>query len=222
MIKIFEDTTKNPLEKIGIMSGICWNSSIDEKDKNITRAEKCISSEHGRVLEFVNVEILIDGYSARCIRELYTHIGGMPTRLQESTRYVNCNNFSFYNPFNDKEKSIVYEKIMSDIKSSYQKLLDMGASKEDSANVLPLGMNTKMILKCNLRMLVNFMNQRLCTRAYKEIYKLAQDIKKALFVYSDEWKWICDNLFVAKCEKQGYCVEENCCGKNQKRFGHFV
>lgn len=32
--------------------------------------------------------MILDGYSARVIREWYTHIGGSPTRLQASTRYI--------------------------------------------------------------------------------------------------------------------------------------
>ena len=32
--------------------------------------------------------MVLQGYSARVAREWYTHIGGMPTRLQASTRYI--------------------------------------------------------------------------------------------------------------------------------------
>ncbi len=31
---------------------------------------------------------MLEGYSARVIRKWYTHIGGQPTRLQASTRYI--------------------------------------------------------------------------------------------------------------------------------------
>ena len=73
-------------------------------------------------------------------------------------------------------------------------------------------MNTKIVWKINLRALIHFMNERLCTRAYKEIRMLCNEIKEKLSAYSDEWKWICDNYFVSKCKDIGYCKEDKCCG----------
>ena len=84
---IQKETTQNPLQVMGKMAGICWNAPTDDKDKNIKRALDCIESGHGRVSEFPQIYIILDGYSARAIREFYTHIGGGPTRLQASTRY---------------------------------------------------------------------------------------------------------------------------------------
>lgn len=222
MIEVFKTTDKFPLQKIGVMAGVCWNSPIDDTKKNIARAKDCILSGHGRVLEFVDIELCIGGYSARAIREYYTHIGGSPTRLQESTRYVNCENFEYYLP-NDichKQDFIeIYSKIMQTIKNAYTYFIMAGISKEDAANILPLGMMTKIVDKRNLRNMINLMNQRLCTRAYSEIRTLANEIKKALSEYSDEWKWICDNLFVPKCDVNGLCIEKKCCGRKTKIRG---
>ena len=61
----------------------------EDPEKNYKRGMDCIISGHGRVMEYVNVEMIIAGYSARVEREWYTHIGGSPTRLQSSTRYIN-------------------------------------------------------------------------------------------------------------------------------------
>ena len=221
MIKILDETTKYPLQKIGKMAGICWNSPIDDTGKNIKRAKDCILSGHGRVLEFVDIEMCISEYSARCIREYYTHIGGSPTRLQESTRYVDCENFNYFIP-----KSILnygmealepYGNVMMMIQDTYKKLSELNIPKEDIANILPLGMYTKIVDKRNLRNLINLMNQRLCSRAYSEIRTLANEIKSELSKYSDEWKWICDNLFVSKCEVNGFCIEKKSCGRKAKQ-----
>ena len=93
----------------------------------------------------------------------------------------------------------------------------MGVPKEDAANVLPLGMHTKVVWKGNVRMLENFMNQRLCSRAYKELRALANKLAKELSSKNEEWKWIVDNLFVPKCKKLGYCPEKNGCGISKKK-----
>lgn len=218
MIEIFDTTDKFPLQKIGKMAGVCWNSPIDDPEKNINRAKDCITSGHGRVLEYVDIELCISEYSARAIREYYTHIGGGPTRLQESTRYVNCKTFGFFVPPTVKDKALdTYNECMDFIKAKYQELLDNGVSREDAANVLPLGMYTKIVDKRNLRNMIALMNQRLCTRAYSEIRTMANEIRTALSNYSDEWKWICDTQFVPKCDVSGFCIEAKCCGRKPKK-----
>lgn len=220
MITIFDSTDKNPLEKIGRMAGVCWGSPVDDREKNVRRAKDCIKSGHGRVLEFVDIELCIEKYSARAIREYYTHIGGAPTRLQESTRYVNCDKFEFFVPPTVEKSADAGREFLScmeNIRLSYKKLLELGVSREDAANVLPLGMATKIVDKRNLRNMINLMNQRLCTRAYSEIRSLAQEIKSALSDYSDEWKWIAENLFVPKCDVSGFCTETKSCGRRPKK-----
>ena len=211
MIKIIKGT-KTPLNDIGESAGICWHSPINEK-ANIERAKECIKSHHGRVEEYPDLTMHISEYSARCIRELYTHIIGT-TRLQESTRYVNCNDFKFFVSKDIKGKNLeVYNNIMKEIATAYTKLIDGGVTKEDAANILPLGMHTAIILKINLRAMEHFMNVRLCNRAYKEIRALSQEMKEVVKNYSPEWAWLADNLFVPSCEAMGYCPEKLCCGK---------
>ena len=98
MITILEETTKNPITLMGARAGVCWGADIADNEKNYNRGLDCIKSGHGRVMEYVNVEMVIDGYSARVIREWYTHIGGAPTRLQASTRYINYKTFDIVVP----------------------------------------------------------------------------------------------------------------------------
>jgi len=218
MIEVLNITEKNPLEHIGMVAGICWNSPVDNPEKNRKRAVSCINSGHGRVMEYAGAELVISGYSARCIRELYTHIIGT-TRLQESTRYVNMEDFKYYVPatVESEEQKAAYKECMSSIAGSYSSLIESGVSKEDAANLLPLGMDTKIVLKINLRALIHFMEMRLCTRAYKEIRTLSAELKKVLSEYSEEWKFIADNYFLPKCEAAGFCIEEKCCGRKPKK-----
>jgi len=200
--------------------GICWNSDTNIPDKNIKRAKDCIESGHGRVMEYVDIEFVLEEASARMMRELYTHIGGDPTRLQSSTRYVDAKNFKYFTPpkiDNNPGAKAIYEACMKKIAESYEQLVTIDIPKEDAANVLPLGMHSKMVMKCNLRMLENLCAQRLCTRAYHEIRKFAQQLKNQLAEKNEEWEWIASNLFVPKCEKTGYCTEAKCCGRKNKR-----
>lgn len=218
---IQNDTTKNPLQLIGRESGICWNADINNIEKNIQRAKDCINSDHGRVMEFPQVYMVLDNYSARVIREFYTHIGGMSTRLQASTRYIDYESgFEFVTPpsieRNAKAKKI-YNDAMDQILNGLQ-LLDMeGIPKEDCAMLLPLGMCTKVVCRTNFRNLVDMSRQRMCTRAYYEFRLLFNDIYKALMDYSPEWKWLVETCFMPKCKAVGFCNEKKSCGKMPKK-----
>ena len=102
---ILPETTKQPITLIGERAGICWGADTSDPEANYRRGWDCITSGHGRTLEFVNVELLIDGYSARVIREWYTHIGGAPTRLQASTRYIDYGEFDYVVPPSIRERN---------------------------------------------------------------------------------------------------------------------
>ena len=213
--------------RCGFNAGVCWNAPLDDKEKNIKRAISCIKAGHGRVMEYVDVELVISDVSARCLRELYTHIGGAPTRLQASTRYISeQSGFDFYTPpkiDNNIAAKQMYIEGMGTIQKVYNGLLEGGMTKEDAANVLPLGMMSKMVWKVNLRTLINFMNRRLCMRALREIRDLSVEIKDRLAEKNEEWAWIAENLFVPTCEQYKYrnpnlvfCPEQQCCGKHKK------
>lgn len=219
-INILDGTTRNPLQKIGECSGICWNSDTKDVAKNRKRAIECIESGHGRVLEFVTIQMEISEVSARVIREWYTHIGGMPTRLQESTRYVNESKFTYVVPKSiSRNKDILkeYENIMSSIQQGYQHLNILGVPKEDCAMVLPLGMTTKIVDQRNLRNLIDMSRVRMCNRAYWEYRQLMDAVCKSLSEYSDEWKYIVDNYLHPKCIESGHCNEKKSCLKKQTK-----
>ena len=221
-ITILPETTKNPISLIGERAGVCWNADTSDREKNYKRGMDCILANHGRTLEFVNVEMIIDGYSARVIREWYTHIGSMPTRLQASTRYIDYEDksFSYICPpsiLNNEEGSKIYFDAMDNIQESLRKLSALDLPREDVAMLLPLGMTTKIVDRRNLRNLVDMSHQRMCTRAYWEYKQLFNDICNTLRKYSDEWKWNVDNLFKPKCDVFGYCTEKKSCGRKDKK-----
>ena len=213
---INSDTTKNPITMIGRYAGECWGSDTSDDSKNYKRGIDCLRNQHGRTFEYPDVYMTIDGYSARVIREWYTHIGGSPTRLQASTRYINYNDFEYIIPPSINKNPAAkneFIKAMTQIKASLMALEDMKIPKEDLAMLLPLGMTTKIVCKHNLRNLIDMSHQRMCNRAYWEYRELFEDVCVALSQYSDEWKYIVDNYFMSKCEILGGCPESKGCGK---------
>lgn len=215
-ITLLPETTKYPITLMGRRAGYCWGADITDDEKNYKRGLECLKANHGRVMEYVNIEMVIDEYSARVIREWYTHIGGMPTRLQGSTRYINYKDFGYVIPpkiLNNEEARIVYDNVMSVISSGLQYLENLGIPREDSAMLLPLGMETTEVDKRNLRSAIDMSRQRMCKRAYWEYRDLFKEYCEVLSDYSEEWKFIVDNYMMPKCEALGYCPEKKSCGR---------
>ena len=213
-------TTKTPLQMIGESAGFCWGSDISDANKNMKRAIECIASGHGRTMEFPDIHLILDGYSARVIREFYTHIGCLPTRLQSSTRYVDAKSFKYVTPpsvFKNEKAKQVYDETMEHIREGYAKLEELGIKREDAAMVLPLGMETVIVDKRNFRNLVDMAKNRMCTRAYWEYRQLMNDICEALSSYSGEWNTLVKLCMKPKCEISGYCTESKSCGRKPKK-----
>ena len=209
-------TCKNPITMIGAEAGVCWGANTSDDRKNYLRGIDCLNSGHGRTFEFPDVYMVLNGVSARVIREWYTHIGGLPTRLQESTRYIDYQHgFSYVTPPSIKHNPSakeVYDDLMRCIKTHLEDLDSLGVPREDSALGLPLGMETSIVCKHNLRNLMDMSHQRMCNRAYHEYRALFQDICNALSDYSEEWAYIVEHFFVPKCKLVGFCAEKKTCG----------
>ena len=218
---ILPETPKNPLSLIGERAGICWNADVSDDEKNIKRGIGCIEAGHGRTMEFVDVHMIIDGFSARVMREYYRHVGGLTPYLQASTRYIDYKDFDVIRPASierNKEALVEFNMTVKNLRKSLEALKTLGVPNEDVANLLPLGMATKCIEKRNLRNLVDMSHVRKCTRAYHEYrLELFPAIENALKDYSDQWAWIIDNLFKPKCEVFGYCDEKNSCGRMPRK-----
>lgn len=220
-ITIQKFTTKNPIELIGKEAGICWGSDTETPEKNYRRGLNCLENGHGRTFEYPDIYMILDGYSARVIREWYTHIGGAPTRLQASTRYINYEaGFDYVTPHTverNTEAAGIYRDAMNDIAEALRKLDSLGIPREDSAMLLPLGMTTKVVDRRNLRNLIDMSRQRMCTRAFWEYREMFDDICRALSAYSEQWKYLVDHYMMPKCEVLGYCPEKKSCGRKPRK-----
>lgn len=221
-VTILPETTKNPISLVGQRAGVCWGADTTDAAANYRRGWDCITSGHGRTLEYVNIEMVLDGYSARVMREWYTHIGGAPTRLQASTRYIDYRGFDYIVPPSiegNTEAKMRYISTMDTIRRTTAKLEEMDLPREDIANLLPLGMTTRVVDRRNLRNLIDMSRQRMCQRAYWEFRELFGDIYGALSKVSEEWNELVGEVFYPKCEILHYCPEKHGCGRYPKRGG---
>ena len=216
MIKIL-NYINNPLTTIGIVASECYNTKLKDETHARRIAEHCIRSGHGRNLEFADITMTISGYSARMVRELYTHIVGT-SRTQSSTRYIIYDEFEYITPSNLKGEALeIYQNTMNSIKEGYKKLKDLGIENDITGYILPLGMTSTFNLKINARALEHMANLRMCNRALLEFRQFMKELKQELSKLDEEWKWISDNLLVPKCTKYGYCDEDYGCGLKPKK-----
>jgi thymidylate synthase (FAD) len=101
----------------------------------------------------------------------------------------------------------IYHNVMRDLAFKYKLLQELGIPNEDARMILPNACETQIEVKMNLRTLMNFMNERLCTCAQWEIRELALAMKKAIVEKYPEL----EPYLVPKCEKYGkalgFCME---------------
>ncbi len=208
MIKVI-NATQNPIQLMGKVAGCCYGSK-DEPQANYKRGVKCLKDGHGRVLEYPDVVISIDGYSARMVRELYTAMVGV-SKLQSSTRYITYDNMDYYTP-ESLQGNQEYVDAMEAIRTSYKALVDSGIAKEDVANILPLGMISKTVIKINYRALLHMAEIRMCERAYIEFRDFMQELIQVLSTIDEEWAELMTYM-KPKCK---ICTEKESCPRLKK------
>ena len=201
--------TENPIGAIEEAACNCYNSQ--PTGGKIMKA--CYKSGHHSVLEFCDFTFHIEGVSRALTHQLVRH--RMASYAQRSQRYCSEDGFEYVLPLTIKNKEcakIEYDKLMDKIAETYEYLQELGVPNEDARYILPNACETTIEVKMNLRELIHFMNERLCTRAQWEIRQLAREMKLAIEAECPELA----EYLVPKCEKHDYhfCTEHKSCGRH--------
>lgn len=208
--------TKYPIVTCARAASMCYNS---EPSRKIVRG--CIKSGHSSIIEHANYTFKITGVSRSLLAQLTRHRHA--SYSVQSQRYVSYyDGVEFVDPVfaNEKVEEVFNNNVSSAIKD-YEYMMELGAKPEDARAVLPNAMPTDLVMTMNLRAMMNFMNERLCTRAQLEIRKMANKMKEAVLScpdHTDEDKEIVKSILVPKCERYEipFCPEYQSCGKHQK------
>jgi thymidylate synthase (FAD) len=203
---ILVNATEDPIMSIAKAASNCYDS---RPHKGIVR--HCYQSGHHSVLEFANFHLHISGVSRALSHQLVRH--RIASYAQRSQRYVRENEFDYVFPSSiehDEQGAKIFTDVMRQIQEAYGKLISLGIAAEDARAVLPNACETIIDVNMNLRSLMNFMNERLCSHAQDEIRELAREMKNVLTIHYPEL----EEYLVPKCEKLGYCTEgKKCCGR---------
>ena len=189
--------TEDPILAIEEAASNCYNSEAIGDGKIMNH---CIKSGHTSVTEFCDFTFHIEGVSRALSHQLVRH--RMASYAQRSQRYCNENGFGYVKPRTIKADSpaeVIYNNAMDYLSNTYKLLQELDIPNEDARMVLPNACETQIEVKMNLRALMNFMNERLCSCAQWEIRELAMKMRNAIIEKVPELM----PYLVPKCEKNG-------------------
>ena len=201
--------TKDPIFAIEEAAANCYNSTPTGDGKIM---KHCIKSGHTSVTEFCDFTFHIEGVSRALSHQLVRH--RLASYAQRSQRYCNEDDFGYVIPpsiQNNEDACDSYAGMMQAIQEWYSELQEYGIPNEDARMVLPNACETQIEVKMNLRTLMNFMNERLCSCAQWEIRAMALAMKKAVVEQVPELA----AYLVPKCEKNG--KEFGACNESKQR-----
>ena len=201
--------TKDPILAIEEAASNCYNSEATGDGKIM---KHCIKSGHTSVTEFCDFTFHIEGVSRALSHQLVRH--RLASYAQRSQRYCSEGSFSFITPKSIESNisaHLKYMDLIEKINDTYELLQELGIPNEDARMVLPNACETQIEVKMNLRALMNFMNERLCTCAQWEIRELAQKMRNAVIEQVPEL----EPYLVPKCEKNG--KEFGACNESKSR-----
>lgn len=202
--------TPNAAQKIENIACVCYDSEPTEDCKIF---KGCMKSGHGSVAEHSDITFKVT-CSRACSHQLVRHRTGKFT--QRSQRYCKEDGFDYYIPqsiANDRQALEIYNEVIHNIQANYKWLLDMGVEAEDARYILPNACETTIFITMDFRNFFHFLNERLCTRAQKEIRDIAKEMARLAVEACPIIKPYC----VPKCESFSiaYCPESKGCGRHK-------
>lgn len=173
-----------------------------------------LDSGHHSVLEHASFTFFISGVSRALSHQLVRHRIGV-SYSQQSQRYC-----AFEDGFNyvippsinkDPELLAKFRELMTQINDTYQYFLKKEIPAEDARMVLPNACTTNLTVSINLRALMHFCEERMCTCAQGEIRQMARSMAKLITDKIPELK----EYLREKCYRLGYCNENSkrSCGR---------
>lgn len=208
------DITNNPIEKIYKAYRICYSKDSWDNIKIKSEKEMCdfivplMMEQHTSPLEHVSFSFAIEGISRACLAQLTRH-RTFKFNVQ-SQRYVDGKNFDFVMPNLDYVKHFsskiqakdIIEDVFKDLSELYDELITLGVKKEDARAILPQATTCNLIVTMDLNNFRNFLRQRKCIHAQKEIRELAFtmiDLLKPHIPFVDYKVLLCEQGLCSKC-----------------------
>ena len=190
-----------------------YENAVDE-EKMLKLIKRVVGSGHYSTIEHIQVSFAISNVSRACTHQLVRH--RHMSFSQKSQRYVKeKGQFDYLIPptiEKNPELKEKFENFMQEISNKYLEFTEAGIPAEDARAVLPNACATSLVASLNLRELIHIANLRLCSRAQYEIRMMVKMMCDELI---KEEPWL-KSYLVPKCETNGFCDEDKCCGRKPK------
>ena len=170
-----------------------------------------VASGHVSPIEHVSFTFAVQGISRALSHQLVRH--RIASFSQQSQRYVDGSAFDYILPPAIARNAAAKERFLRcleeigeayrDVKAILEESGRKDKAKEDARFLLPQAAETRIIVTMNCRGLLNFFEQRCCTRAQWEIRAMAG----AMLQQCQEVLPVIFSTAGARCERLGYCPE---------------
>ena len=170
-----------------------------------------VASGHVSPIEHVSFTFAVQGISRALSHQLVRH--RIASFSQQSQRYVDGSAFDYILPPAIARNAAAKERFLRcleeigeayrDVKAILEESGRKDKAKEDARFLLPQAAETRIIVTMNCRSLLNFFEQRCCTRAQWEIRATAG----AMLQQCQEVLPVIFSTAGARCERLGYCPE---------------
>lgn len=193
-----------------------FKNITSDNEKKLNLIKRIISSGHYSTIEHIQLTFAINNISRAATHQLVRHRHA--SFSQKSQRYVKEADFDYIIPSAIERKPELLEKFtkhMESVSKLYADFIEAGIKKEDARAILPNATASSIVCSLNLRELIHLANLRLCTRAQAEIRSCVSKMCKLVI---EKEPWLSEHL-VPKCERLGYCDEDNSCGKVATKNG---
>ena len=168
--------------------------------------QRVVNSGHMSTIEHVAFTFAIENVSRGLQQQITRH--RLANFSIQSTRYNNVENMGVYKAPSIKKNEAIskeYDDFVKTAAGFYKHLIDNGIPKEDARDVLPIALNSNIVMTMNCRELIHFFELRLCMKAQKEIRDLAKEMLK---LCQERLPEVFENIG-PKCKQIGYCNEGN-------------
>lgn len=182
-----EGTSVNPVEHIGRMASICYDSDT-AAEACVRRAGKCKDSGHLATMRFAFATFNVSGISRICSHQIVrmAHAG----ILQRSQRYVKETGIQFVRPpalaDMPPDYQLRWEGLETQSRALYDDGIRLGLKKEDARFALLAGSETELNLCLNFQAWQDFLHNRTGKHAQWEVRAVALEIEHQLHLLAPE------------------------------------
>ena len=184
--------TPFPIDVISQAAGTCYGKyDVSEK-----RMRSCFKAGHLSVFEHASVTFRIEGISRACMAQLTRHrLASFCVESQRYNRYDFEGTDWFVTPAAFTEQKVMGNWMleswfctkMKEAAADYRAALANGIKPEDARYLLPEATKTNLVMTMNCRELFHFFDMRLSKSAQWEIRELANAMKEAVALRSQQW-----------------------------------